>query len=123
MAAKKLGLVDVPCTVARGWSDAQKRAYVIADNKLALNAGWDEAMLKVELADLKAMDFDATLMGFSPDEIAALTPGTADPIGAVPGGAYKEQFGVTVVCGNEAEQRALYERLNGEGLNVKVVTV
>src|SRR5450631_1478974 len=52
LAAQKLGLADVPVMVARGWTDAQKRAYVLADNKLALNAGWDEELLAVELSDL-----------------------------------------------------------------------
>ena len=53
MAARKLGIAEVPVMVARGWSEAQKRAYVLADNKLALNAGWDEELLRVELADLR----------------------------------------------------------------------
>ena len=54
LAARQLGLTEIPVMVARGWSEAQKRAYVIADNKLALNAGWDVELLKVELTDLKA---------------------------------------------------------------------
>ncbi len=78
MAAKQLGLAEVPVMVARGWSEAQKRAYVIADNKLALNAGWDEALLKIELTELQALDFDLGITGFSLDEIATLTmDGTA----------------------------------------------
>lgn len=52
LAAQRLGLTDVPVMVAAGWSEAQRRAYVLADNKLALNAGWDEALLAVELNDL-----------------------------------------------------------------------
>lgn len=72
MAARKLKLTEVPCIRLAHLSDAQKRAYVIADNKLALNAGWDEAMLKLELADLKALDFDLDLTGFNTDEIDAL---------------------------------------------------
>jgi site-specific DNA-methyltransferase (adenine-specific) len=72
MAARKLKLTEVPCIRLSHLSDAQKRAYVIADNKLALNAGWDEAMLKLELADLKALDFDLDLTGFNTDEIDAL---------------------------------------------------
>ena len=74
MAAKKLGLQDVPCVIADGWTDAQKRAYVIADNKLALNAGWDSEMLAVEFGELEALDFDISLTGFDPEEIGALTP-------------------------------------------------
>jgi DNA modification methylase len=74
LAAKKLGLDDVPCMVAEGWTEAQKRAYVIADNKLALNAGWDNEMLAVEFAELEAFDFDLALTGFDADEIEALKP-------------------------------------------------
>jgi ParB-like chromosome segregation protein Spo0J len=55
LAARNLGIRDVPVVIATGWSDAQKRAYVLADNKLALNAGWDLELLKVELTDLQAM--------------------------------------------------------------------
>lgn len=58
-----------PFMVARGWSAAQHRAYVIADNKLALNAGWDEDLLKIDLGDLKDLDFNLELTGFSLDEI------------------------------------------------------
>lgn len=78
LAARKLGYTEAPVMVAEGWTDAQKRAYVIADNKLALNAGWDTEMLGVELADLQAEGFDSLLTGFDEDEIAALTaPQTA----------------------------------------------
>ena len=84
MAARKLKMAEVPCIRLSHLSDAQKRAYVIADNKLALNAGWDEAMLKLELADLKALDFDLDLTGFNTAEIDALlaekgTEGLTDP--------------------------------------------
>ena len=72
MAARKLKLDEVPCIRLSHLTDAQKRAYVIADNKLALNAGWDDAMLKLELADLKALDFDLDLTGFNSDEIDKL---------------------------------------------------
>ena len=58
--------------VAAGRSEVQKRAYVLADNKLALNAGWDNDLLKIELGDLQAFDFDLGLIGFSADEIAGL---------------------------------------------------
>src|SRR6202047_3340875 len=83
LAARKLGLVDVPVMVASGWSEAQKRAYVLADNELALNAGWNNDLLKVEIAELQALDFDLDLIGFGADEIAALTfdknAGLTDP--------------------------------------------
>ena len=72
LAAQKLGLEDVPCITAVGWSDAQKKAYVIADNKLALNAGWDNDMLSIEFGELKEFGFDLDLIGFDPDELAKI---------------------------------------------------
>jgi DNA modification methylase len=72
LAAQRLGLEEVPTMTAKGWSEAQKRAYVIADNKLALNAGWNDEMLKIELDGLKNLDFDLDLVGFSDDELAKL---------------------------------------------------
>jgi len=72
MAAQKLGRNDVPCLRLDHLTDAQKRAYVIADNKLALNAGWDDEMLRIELDELKAVDFDLSLIGFDDDELGAL---------------------------------------------------
>lgn len=83
MAARKLGIADVPCMTAVGWSEAQKKAYIIADNKLAMNAGWDNDLLKIELGDLGALNFDLSLTGFGLDEIATLladkTDGLTDP--------------------------------------------
>jgi len=72
LAAQRLGLEQVPTMTAKGWSEAQKRAYVIADNKLALNAGWNDEMLKIELDGLKELDFDLDLVGFSDEELAKL---------------------------------------------------
>jgi DNA modification methylase len=74
LAARKLGLTDVPCIELSGLSETQRKAYVIADNKLALNAGWDEQMLALELGELDKLGFDLDLTGFSAEEIAALTP-------------------------------------------------
>lgn len=64
LAARKLGLDDIPCMIATGWTDAQKRAYILADNQLALNASWDTEFLAIELGELASMDFDVSLMGF-----------------------------------------------------------
>ena len=73
MAARKLGIEEVPVMVARGWSDAQRRAYVLADNQLALNSGWDMDLLKVELGDLSEMGFDLDLIGFDQKEIDGIS--------------------------------------------------
>lgn len=78
MAANKLGIKEVPCVVVTGWTEAQKKAYVIADNKLALNAGWDEQMLKLEFDELGDLGFNLELTGFSLDEINKLNPVTVE---------------------------------------------
>jgi len=75
LAARQLGLSMLPCLRLGHLSEAQKRAYIIADNKLALNAGWDETLLALELADLKAMDYDLGLTGFDLGEIDELLAG------------------------------------------------
>jgi DNA modification methylase len=72
MAAKKVGLTEVPCLRLQHLSPSQIRAYVIADNKLALNAGWDDEMLKAELLTLQEEGFNTDLTGFSDDELNAL---------------------------------------------------
>lgn len=74
MAANKLGVDEVPCVQISGWSEAQKKAYVIADNKLALNAVWDEEMLAIEFEELEELEFDLELTGFDLDEINTLRP-------------------------------------------------
>lgn len=79
MAASKLGLTKVPCIRLAHLTETQKRAYIIADNKLALNAGWDEELLGLELADLREADFDLSLIGFDGEEIEhALNPQEPD---------------------------------------------
>lgn len=72
LAAQRLKMTEVPVMVAKGWSDAKKRAYVIADNKLAMNAGWDEQMLAIELGELGDLNFDLELTGFNKKELQSL---------------------------------------------------
>ncbi len=83
LAARKLGYAEVPVMIARGWSEAQRRAYVLADNKLAENAGWDMALLALEVNDLKGLGLDLALTGFSETELAAFSmaprQGLTDP--------------------------------------------
>lgn len=79
MAARKLKIEEVPCIVATGWSEAQKRAYVLADNQLALNGGWDAELLRVEIGELSAEGFDVDLMGFSPGELELML-GDFEPV-------------------------------------------
>ena len=71
MAAQKLGLESVPCIELAHLSEAQKKAYIIADNKLALNAGWDDELLKLELDELHTDGFKMDLLGFDAAELSA----------------------------------------------------
>jgi DNA modification methylase len=83
LAARLLGLTEAPIVVARGWSDVRKRGYALADNRIALNAGWNEELLRLEVADLSALGFELPLIGFSDEELTALSaapnPGLTDP--------------------------------------------
>ena len=75
LAARKLGLERVPVIELAHMTEAQRRAYVLADNQLALNARWDDALLRLELADLKDLGFDVGLIGFSEGELERLLAG------------------------------------------------
>jgi ParB-like chromosome segregation protein Spo0J len=108
MAAKKLNYDEVPTIILSGLSDTQKRAYIIADNKLALNAGWDNELLMLELDALKDADYDLDLTGFSADEInnfnSEFLPATEDDQGKL------DQLDPKWVncphCGKEFDSRA-----------------
>ena len=80
LAARKLKMKEVPCIRLGYLTETQKKAYVIADNKLALNSGWDEELLALEIADLKDEDFDISLLGFSDDELADLADQIAEEV-------------------------------------------
>ena len=72
MAARKLGYTEVPTIELADLTETQKKAYIIADNRLALNAGWDNEMLKIEIADLLADGFTLSVLGFDTDELQKL---------------------------------------------------
>ena len=69
LAAKEEGITEVPCVFADYLTEAQKKAYIIADNRMAMDAGWDEELLRVEIEALQAEAFDVSLTGFDPNEI------------------------------------------------------
>ena len=81
MAAQKLGLKEVPALQIGHLSDTQKRAYIIADNRLALDAGWDEEMLRVEFAELADNGFNLELTGFELEEISAVDFDESEEVG------------------------------------------
>lgn len=77
-AAREEGYQTVPCVFAEDLTEAQKRAYILADNQLALNAGWDEEMLSVELADLQENAFDLSVLGFAENDLEKLLNGESE---------------------------------------------
>lgn len=116
LAARQLGMTDVPVVIATGWSDAKRRAYVIADNKLALNAGWDAEMLALELGELGELGFDLSLTGFSDDEINPIEK----EIDTSPQLESRE-FRVVVEDLNEEQQAKLIEDLESKGFKCKAM--
>lgn len=77
-AAKEEGMEEVPCVFADFLTEAQKKAYILADNRMALDAGWDEELLRIEIESLQGADFDVSLTGFGEDEIADLFAGDGE---------------------------------------------
>lgn len=124
-AAKRLGMDVVPCVRVLGLSVAQMRAMRLSDNKLALNAGWDNAMLALEIGELAETDFDMSLLGFSDDEMAGLlvdqTAGLTDP-DAVPEAPAEPVTNLgdvwllgkhRLVCGDSTDADTVAKALNG----------
>lgn len=133
LAAQKLGLAEVPVIELAHLSDTQKRAYIIADNKLAINAGWDDAMLAVEFGVLAASGFDLDLTGFAAEEIAALEPDQIEPgltgEDAVPDapaesvtvlGDVWQLGGHRLLCGSSTEAHAVETLFNGQSPNTMI---
>ncbi len=124
MAAKLLGWTEVPVIVARNWTDAQKRAYVIADNKLALNAGWDSELLAIELQDLSVAGYDVLTTGFEGDELAALL-GDVKASDVMeddePPAALETKYLLLIEVADEDAQQKLFAEMQARGLKVKVM--
>lgn len=125
-AAQQLGLAKVPVHVAKDLTADQVRAYRIADNATAEHSEWDMTLLKVELEQLEGAGFDTTSLGMDAELLECLMSGPAQPAerptGGEPGqGAYREQYGVIVVCRDAAHQQQTYEALLAGGHECKVV--
>lgn len=127
MAAKKLKLEQVPTITLVGLSDAQRKAYVIADNKLALNAEWDFDLLKIEIESLQEGDFKLDLLGFDVDGLNGILG--FDDIAEEDEeeseqdyeDKYKEQYGVIIMCKSAEEQEKIFNKMQQNGYEVKVV--
>ena len=130
LAAKKLKMKEVPCIVLCGLTEAQKKAYIIADNKLALNAGWNDELLKIEFENLKELDFDLNLTGFSADEIdEILGEGkkeiVEDDFDIEPPEEPKAKLGDIyrlgnhrLMCGDSTKKEDIEKLMNGDKANV-----
>lgn len=119
MAAQKLGLDHVPTIELGHLSEAQRKALVLADNRIALSAGWDEELLSVELVGIRDLGMDVEVMGFSDRELRRLVEGGGDPDGADRKVGDELDYQIVIECGGEADQAALLERLRGEGLKCR----
>lgn len=120
LAARKLGMATVPCIVLTGLSDDQRRAYVIADNRSALDSEWDDDMLAVEMQRLSNAGFDLSMTGFAQEEIdkfLQVMPGAA--VGPA-GEGEPSIIALTVTCKNSDEAKNLTAELTGRGFSVKM---
>ena len=119
MAAEVLSMPTVPCIRLSGLSEAQRKAYVIADNKLALNAGWDIDALSIEINQLADLDFDLDILGFDIQELASILDGEKE--GTEPKEeSYSEIFNIVIECKDEEEQEKIFNRLDTEGYKCRV---
>jgi ParB-like chromosome segregation protein Spo0J len=123
LAAKKLGLKDIPVMVAIGWSEGQKRAYILADNKLPENAGWDDKLLRIEVGELKALDFKMDLLGFSEAELGKLSaaPAGAGDTDAAPKLGEDLQYQIVIKCRDELHQTELLDAFEAQGLDCRTL--
>ena len=118
LAARKLGLDKVPTIDCSDMTETQKKAYIIADNKLALNSGWDSELLKLEITDLQNTDFDLTKLGFSEMELANLFDELKDV--QIDDLDYQAAFSIVVDCKDEQEQEKIFNELDQKGYKCRV---
>jgi len=117
IAARKLGMEEVPTIVLGGLSEAQRKAYVIADNKLALNSAWDEELLKIEMESLSELEFDLEILGFDDSTLEALLDLDAEEDAAVKdlSESVGEGFELIITCDSEQALESAYQKANDMG--------
>jgi ParB-like chromosome segregation protein Spo0J len=116
-------LDKVPALVLDHLTKPQQRALVIADNQLALNAGWDLDMLKAEIEDLNLEDFDISLLGFDDKFLDSLNAETFEESKIADEQSVEAVFEIAVTCEDEAEQEKVYQILTEQGLKCRVLTM
>lgn len=115
LAAKKLGLKEVPCILENHLTETQKKAYILADNKLALDSDWDSELLKIELEDLKAENFDIVSLGL--DSIISETLDSLDVPESVD---YETKCSILIECDSEEQQAKLFDEFKRRGLQCRL---
>jgi len=120
LAAMRLKITEVPCIVLGHLSDTQARAYVLADNQLALNSSWDQEMLGLELQELQGLDFDLDLIGFDEKFLTDKIEQPDEPQPEDPEQDSEKELILRIVFENEDEQQALFLELRDRGFKVKV---
>lgn len=123
MAAQKLGETQVP-TIELGYmSETQKRAYIIADNKLALNAGWDEQMLALEIQDLKDVGYNLELLGFDLNELQSIDDNDDEKDEKEINSPIDENRNLLMIeCKGERELEVLFEEMQQRGFECKILS-
>jgi len=117
MGARKLGIEEVPTITLHGLTESQRKAYIITDNKLALNAGWDDEMLRLEITDLKEDGFDLNILGFDNEELEKEKETEKSDV------ILSEVFEVVAECSNESEQEMVYNILHSKGIKCRLSTL
>jgi len=122
LAARKLGIEKAPCVRLTHLTEAQERAYVIADNRLAeFGSGWDVEILKIEVDELKRLDFDFKKIGWDEPELEIIL-NPKDKINSSPEVKIKTQWLIIVECKDESEQIKILEKCLAENWNCKVMS-
>ena len=118
-AAKVLGIDEVPTITLKGLTETQRKAYIIADNKLALNAGWDIDALSIEINQLSDLNFDLDILGFDIQELTSILDGETTET-ELKEESYSEIFNIVIECKDEQEQEKIFNKLDTEGYKCRV---
>jgi ParB family transcriptional regulator, chromosome partitioning protein len=118
-AAKVLGIDEVPTITLKGLTETQRKAYIIADNKLALNAGWDIDALSIEINQLSDLNFDLDILGFDIQELTSILDGEILET-ELKEESYSEIFNIIIECKDEQEQEKTFNKLDTEGYKCRV---
>jgi len=122
-AAKKLKINSVPAICIDSLSEPQRKALILADNKLALNADWDYDLLKLELENLNEIGYELNVLGFDPDELEKIMFGESETSKELKEQQLNSTYEIAVECENENEQQIVFDMLTEKGYKCRVLTI